>query len=213
MLRSASSSMMTDSTFPEQKFSDIDTATYQVNTTGSFTLLHVPVLGTDYTNRIGRKTSALSVHVQGRIQTEASAGNIPVTVAAQEARMILFVDFQPNGAAPAVTDLLLSATPASFLNPNNRDRFSVLADERFFFDPMFTSNVVTQSYASSVNQIFGVDCEGSIRLETVFNGVNGGTIGDITSGALYMFWIGSTAAGVNLDANAIVASRVLFYDS
>lgn len=199
----------------ERKVQDIAVTTYQVNTTGDFVLIHIPQLGTDYTARIGRKTHVKSVYIRGFIATEPSlqVPAAPISTVTQQARFILFVDSQPNGAEPAVTDLLNTATPASQLNLNNRDRFRIIKDKVYTFGPIKVIDTATQAYAWSTGmQSAGFKCYKKLNLETIFNGTNGGTIADITSGALYMFWIGSAAAGTG-DVNAIVSSRVRFIDT
>lgn len=198
---------------PEKKVSDIAVGTVQVNTTGTFSLLHFPNPGTDYTNRIGRKTLAKSIYVRGFVCTEASLALAPAAVPAQEARMILFVDNQPNGAAPAVTDLLNTASPSSQLNLNNRDRFKILKDKLFTFDPFLLSSTATQSYASTNRQCWPLKVYKRCSIETIFNAGTAATIADQNSGAIYMFWIGSNAAGTNTDANAVVSTRVRFIDN
>lgn len=199
----------------ERKVSDTVIATYQVNTTGSITLLHVPTLGTDFTNRIGRKTAAKSIYVRGFVRTEASGtAGTQISTVPQQCRMILFADLQPSPAtAIAVTDLLVSAHPAEQLNLNNRDRFRILADKMYVLDPYVNVTTATQAQASLVNQIRTVKVFKKINIETIFNGTNGGTFADITSGAIYMLWIGNVAAGANTDANAILTVRVRFIDS
>lgn len=187
----------------ELKFQDIGVTTYQVNTTASITLLHIPTLGSDFNNRIGRKTLIKSLFIRGRLFWEAGSLNTN----SQHARMIVLWDTQPNGAAPAATDVLVSAETASQLNPNNRDRFKVLCDKQFVMGPF-----------NGATPAFGVPAGHSIKLykklslETIFNSTNGGTIGDINSGALYMFWIGTVASGTN-DLNAILSTRVRYVDS
>lgn len=201
---------------PEKKAYDIVSTIYPVNTTGSFTCLHIPQLGTDYTNRVGRKTVAKSLYVRGFMYGEAALGAAPATVAvgAQQGRMIIFVDSQPTPATALVpTDLLVSAHPTSQLNLDNRDRFRILKDKCFSFDPYMYSTTATQSLASGSRQIYNIKCYLKLNLETVFNGTNGGTIADITSGALYMFFVGSQAAGTNADADARVSTRVRFIDN
>lgn len=197
----------------ELKVFDVAATTVQVNTTGAFTLLAIPVLGSDFNNRIGRKVVLKSVYVRGFVCTEAANGVTTTDNGVQMARMILFEDKQPNGAVPVTADLLVGATPVSHLNMNNRDRFRVLADKQFVFDPYHVSNTATQSFASSCNQIKGVKKFKKINIETIFNATNGGSIADINSGALYMFWIGSIAAGTNTDANAVVTTRVRYVDA
>jgi hypothetical protein len=118
---------------------------------------------------------------------------------------MLIYDDQPNGALPAITDILNTADPASQLNLNNRDRFRVLKDKCFAFDPYLQS-------ASASAQIFSVRIYRKLNIDCTFNGVNGGTIADIQTGALLLAYVGSNAAGVSTDANAYLSSRVRFLD-
>lgn len=197
----------------EKKFYDINTATYQVNTTGSITLLFVPQLGTDFNARIGRKTKVTSLYIRGRLQNEIAGSVQTGNIAAQQARMIVFIDLQPNGAAPAVTDVLVEALPSSQLNANNRDRFLIVKDKVFYFDPVINQTTATQSQAAFNRTGYNIKLYKKCAIETIFNATNGGTIGDISSGAVYMMWIGSTAAGVNTDVNAIVSTRCRYLDA
>lgn len=196
----------------ERKVADLVTATYQVNTSGSFTLLANPTLGSDFTNRIGRKIVLKSFYIRGYIAQEKALAEAPAGAPAQYGRMIVFCDLQPNGAAPAVTDLLVEAKPQSQLNLNNRDRFVILTDKNYVLDPWFLSTTATQSYASCSNNIKLVKKYKKISVETIYNATNGGTIADINSGALYMFWIGDQN-GVADDLNAIVSTRVRYIDA
>lgn len=195
----------------ELKVSDITTAQYAVNTTGTFTLLHVPILGTDYTQRIGRKTVIKSLYIRGRVLIEnAQVFTAAITCAAQQPRMILFWDMQPNGAAPAVTDLLNTADSTSHLNLNNRDRFRIIKDKTFVFDPMVIT--AATAVANWNRTISDIKCYKKLTGEVIFNGTNGGTIADINSGALYMFWIGNVPAGTN-DSLAVLSTRIRFDDA
>lgn len=195
----------------EKKVIDVAAGTIQINTTGSFNLLNGCVQGSDYSNRIGRKIVMRSLYIRGFAFPEpsATAANSP----SQQARMIIFLDSQPNGAAPAVTDLLNSATPASQLNLNNRDRFRVLRDQTFVFGPqVYAVSATAAPTVTGTPSVADVNCYVKMGHETIFNAGNAGTIGDINSGALYMFWIGSVTAGTGQDANAFVSSRVRFLD-
>ena len=199
----------------ELKVQDLAPATYQVNTTASITLLAVPIVGADYNARVGRKIILKSLYIRGRLQLEQSGVN-PAGGAvslAQQARLMIVYDLQPNGTAPAITDILVTAEPASHLNLNNRDRFRILCDKEFVFDPMFSQNTATQAFALMNRTIYNVKLYKKLRHEMIFNAVNGGTVADIASGALYMVWIGSVAAGTNVDTNAFVSTRVRYADS
>lgn len=197
----------------EKKAFDVAVGTVQVNTTGSFTLLAIPVLGSDFNARIGRKICMKSCYIRGLIGTEnALDGDIPDGVTqASMARMILFADMQPNGATPATTDLLVSASPMSQLNLNNRDRFRILSDKQWVFDPYALQDTATQSFASASRQVYAIKKYKKMNIETVFNATNGGTIADINSGALFLFFISNIASGAN-DHNAIISTRVRYTD-
>lgn len=196
---------------PEKKVKDVAGVT-QANTTGTFSLLNGVAVGSDYTERVGRKTLNKSIYIRGRVQTEASLTAAVGAIPAQQARMIILVDNQPNAATPATTDLLNTATPESQLNLNNRDRFKILHDETFVFDPYLYSTTATQSYASTSKQIHDVKYHRFINEETIFNGNGGATIAGMSSGAIYMFWIGSEAAGAT-DINFTGSTRVRYNDA
>lgn len=200
----------------ERKVADIAPGVVAVNKTGSFSLLACPVPGTDMTNRIGRKVLLKTVYIKGSIEPNWAANPLPttVTIPSQEVRMILFVDYQPNGAAPATTDLLTHAESNAHLNLNNRDRFKVLADKVWELGPI-TAVTTAQSAVLNAcgNQIFKVKLFKRINVEMVFNAGSAGSIADVQTGALYMFWIGSTAASATFAASAGLASRVRFVDT
>jgi len=197
----------------ELKVQDLAPATYQVNTTGSITLLAIPVTGADFNARIGRKIRLHSLFLRGRLALESAIAPSGTLSLAQQARLIVCYDLQPNGAAPAITDILNTADPASHLNLNNRDRFRILCDKEYVFDPSFFQNTATQAYSFMGRTIYNVKIFKRLNLDMIFNAVNGGTVADISSGALYMVWIGSAAAGTNVDTNAIVSTRVRYADS
>lgn len=197
----------------ELKVQDIPTTTYQVNTTGSITLLAIPVTGADFNARIGRKIKLRSLFIRGRVQLEVDATLAAVSVTGQQARCMIVYDLQPNGAAPAITDILNTADPASQLNLNNRDRFRVLYDREFPFDPYQSITTATQAQLCWGRTLHNVKLYKKLNHEMIFNAVNGGTVADIASGALYMVWIGSAAAASNGDVNAIVSTRVRYSDN
>lgn len=190
---------------PERKTFDVVPGVAQVNTTGFVQVICVPTLGNDYVNRVGRKITIKSVFIKGYIRTEISLSLAAANATSQAARVLLVYDDQPNGALATVTDILNSADPASQLNLNNRDRFRILKEKFFVFDPYLGA-------AFAGRQIYPIKIFKRLNLDVTFNGVNGGTIADIQTGALLMVYIGSNAAGVNTDINAYLSSRVRFLD-
>lgn len=197
----------------ERKVNDIAAATYVVNTTGAFTLLALPVTGADMNQRIGRKIQLKSVYIRGHVCTNWAATPVGATsaIATQHCRLIILCDYQPNGAAPAVLDLLATASPLAHLNLNNRDRFKILKDKIYTLGPSFF-DTTNQQGLSVAPQILPIKIYKKLNIETIFNATNGGSIADITSGALFMFWIGSTAASATLASTASLSTRVRYFD-
>jgi len=132
-------------------------------------LLNGCVQGTEATNRIGRKIVMSSLYLKGtfNLGTTSTGGGT--------ARIIVVYDKQANGTAPAITDVLLSDDVLSPNNLSNRDRFTKICD--------FETETISVNGINSVS----VETYRRLNLETMYNTGNAGTIGDITSGSLYMF--------------------------
>lgn len=197
----------------ERKVNDIPLTTFGINTTGSITPLCIPQLGSDMNNRIGRKIVMKSVYIRGYVAQERAVAGVTGTSLPVLARMIILIDFQPNGAIPSITDILTQADPASQLNLNNRDRFKILVDKNWVLDPYFLSNTSTSSFASACNQIKFCKKYKKLNQEMIFNGASTGAVSDVNSGLLYMVWIGNNVLGVNSDANFIGTTRVRYVDN
>ncbi len=80
--------------------------------------------GTSESERIGRKCAIKSIDWKIALQ-KASSQN---TTADDVARIILYLDKQANGAAPAILDLLETADFQSHYNLSNSNRFRILMD-------------------------------------------------------------------------------------
>ena len=109
----------------EKKVVETASASYACDTTGSVTLVNGMAQGSDFTNRIGRKYTNVAVQLEGYLGPQDS--NVGTT----KCRIMLIYDAQPNGALPAITDVLTASTSNAFMNLNNRDRFKVLCDENY----------------------------------------------------------------------------------
>ncbi len=79
--------------------------------------------GTGYNERIGHKITIKSLNVKWSIKLSAATS---VTDTTDTVRMMILLDKQANGAAPIVTDILISADLLAFNNPNNKNRFKTL---------------------------------------------------------------------------------------
>lgn len=121
---------------------------------------------------------------------------------------MLVEDLQANGVIATPADILQAVTVSSFINLNNRDRFKVIRDIEMTIGSF--SNVATTSYAAGP-QICPVNIFKKTNIPVTFEGTSA-AIGSISSGAIYLFLIGSSAAGAN-DAIAQLSCRVRFIDA
>lgn len=175
----------------EKKSFDQGLLSFAFSASGDFTNLIFPASGGDINQRIGRKVTVKSIYIKGRVTLEmastlASSGTVPAT----HARMIIVVDYQPNGANPTTADLLANLSPASQLNLGNRERFKIICEKNYFFDPMVypISGAGTWNRTGSIVKKY---CKTNIDM--VFSGATG-SIADLKTGAIYMFWISNNAS-------------------
>lgn len=196
----------------EKKFFDVTQGNIQVNSTGLFTLCQVPVAGTGFDQRVGRKTTATQIYIRGAIGVENAmlTGNAAFTTPAQQLRMILFVDMQSNGAAPTAAELLSTTGPSSQLNANSRDRFKILKDKVWVFDPYLSGGTAFNRTIASL-KIF----KKLPNIETIYrNSAGAGTVADIQTGAIYIYWLGDQASSANpVAGNVRFVSRVRYLDN
>lgn len=196
----------------ELKVVDTGTAIYNCDTTGDIRCVNLCTLGSDMTNRIGRKICLSSFQMRGYLRNAASVTGAAAVVPPSQCRWMLVWDTQPNGALPSITDILNSGSSTSQLNLNNRDRFRIIREKIWALDPYIVSATASQSVATAVNQTKTVKVFKKLKdLEVIFNSTNGGTIADIQTGALLSVWVGNSAASA--DGPEFVGSyRVRFSD-
>lgn len=148
------------------------------NTTGSITLLNAIAKGTNDTGRIGNQVVIKSVWIRG------FAAVTPATGVDQIHRYMLVWDKAPEGATPAITDILNAVTVYSFPNEDNRWRFKLM------FDKTFSLNATAEAGSIKPIKPF-IKCIKKVH----YNDNSLGDIRDIQSGALYFVAIGTSAAG------------------
>lgn len=192
----------------ERKFYDVTPGNFVIPTaTGVFLLLFAPALGTEYNQRIGRKCVARSLYIRGRMNVDASNPLATASVGSQQIRMIVFADNQPNGLAPVIGDLLQGTDPSNQLNPNNRDRFRIIKDKYFNFDP-FIYNAATST--GELNRtIHNIKMYKKLKCEVIFNQNTVSSINAISTCALWLFFQGT----VNNAAEVVITTRIRYDDS
>jgi len=171
---------------------------------GFVTPIFIPKLGSDFNNRIGRKCVLKSVYLKWRCfpnyieEPQAAVYNAAFAFPQTMVRVLLVWDTNPNGVIPTIEDILQQTTtnvpdPFSFINMNNRDRFRILLDKVHQFTAIIKTAAGTTSIGA--NQTWNGKKFKKLNLETIFNSTSAGTIGDISSGALYLCGLGTENNG------------------
>lgn len=188
-------------TTQEKKTIDVDPAAYVSDTTGTITLLNGVAVGTDFTDRIGRKILMKSIFIRGiHLPVDDSTGNFI-------SRLVIVYDRQANGVAPAITDVVKSINGSAQINLNNRDRFQILFDKQYVTAKV--SDTATQSFAGSPT-VHSVKLFRRLRHETVFQGT-AATVASIATGSVYMLTFSNAAA--NTGGSFSLSTRIRFADA
>lgn len=163
---------------PEIKYL-ITAATSAANSTGVVVLLNAVPKGDDENQRIGRSLSPTSLKFSGFTSVT------PGTGVDQVHRHMIVWDRFPNGATPAITDILLANNVYSFPDPINSPRFQILSDR-----------IVSLNATAEAGSIRVLRASIPLRGTVFYNENSLGDIRDILTGALFLIVIGTSAAGV-----------------
>lgn len=144
-------------------------------TTAVSNLINPCAQGVTTVTRSGRRTTMTSLSYMFTCRMA------PTTTGAGSLRLLIVYDRQPNGAAPATTDVVLADTITSGMNLNNSRRFKILVDE--IYDGI--STVGPASFFSKGYRSFAKKKEGGWPCE--FKNTSAGDITDITTGSIYSF--------------------------
>lgn len=176
---------------PETKFFD---ATINVNpvTAGTVTAINLPVLGTDFNQRVGRKIEMTSCSIDLMYAQSAAAfaaaGSGDVS-GVNAFRVALVYDRQPTPGT-AVTyqqiydNITSVATPYQPRLVDNIERFEVL---KVWNETVDTANRLSFRMTDYIK----------MNHEVRFNSTDGGTVADITTGTLYIVSANDVATGAN----------------
>lgn len=164
-------------------FVDLASTTYNMDTTGSITLLATIPQGASVNSRIGKKITLTSIQMRGN----AYSGTTTLTA---EGAVLIVYDRRPTGTLPAITDILVSASSRAFNNDDNAGRFKILRR----YDNNFIGNTNTAGQSTS-KTMYDMDDYIKLNKPAVFKSVGTGVIGDIEQGALYLVTVGTNVAG------------------
>lgn len=189
----------------ERKFFDTTRTSFAPAVTGDIANLSLNLIpqGVTESERVGRKCTITKVMLRGRIDMNTTA------VAADTAtimRLIIYEDKQANGQTATVTDILETATEASFNNLSNSQRFRILMDSRMPTQCPSGSgrgSTDTLSYGENVVPIFFAK---DVKIPIEFSST-AGVIGEIRSSNIGVLAIQSQAL-----ANLSYVARVRYSD-
>lgn len=174
----------------ERKYID-----YSVNgalpATHNYMLLNGLQQGTTPSQRVGRKVQMKSVELSGYV-TESSSNQ-------GWFYMALIYDIDADGSAFTYQDVYTTApTSGDIRNLNNSDRFKVIKRWKVYLN--------ANSNERSKNA--PIDFYKKIDLPVEFNGGNAGTVADIQTGSLYLYYTSDDRATTSL----ILQTRVRYTD-
>lgn len=175
-----------------------------------FPCLNAVVNGAELYQRTGRKIYMKSLHLRGFIRPTGANATSGIL------RMILFYDSQPNAAAPLIGNLIQDSNAAaattydSEINLTNRQRFKILRDYQVYAPATGGADLVSGVLPDPIMNTMNIDWFIKLKgLETIYNGVNGGTIADITSGSIHLVCFSDALAGA---WSFRFTSRLRYYD-
>jgi len=151
--------------------------------------------GATVAQRIGNKVVIKSLDLWAMVNSSTTGYGV--------ARVMLVYDRQPNGAFPAIGDIILSQPSASVsdfsgINMANKSRFQMIRDEA----------VVTSGVTGPHAVILHWFCKGKWEVEF---GADAGAITDFRTGAIYLIAY-YTHNYVNVPSIADIHCRVRYYD-
>ena len=180
---------------PELKFVDTTSLNNPVQLTWNVGLVNGIAQGTDFNQRIGRKAMMKSILFNGNISP--AAGNSLSQPQGILVRVVLIYDTQPNsGTIPVGTDIFASNDANSPMNLNNRDRFKVIIDRRCQLGSFATGATGILTAGSPNNSYWSKYRK--LNHEIIFSGT-ANTIGSISTGAIYLAWVGDANNTTVLD--------------
>lgn len=156
----------------EKKYFDTSGSAGYSSTGSTATLVNMSI-GDGAVNRDGQSVKVVSSFLNGYAQINTSATRSIV-------RIMLVLDTQPNAAAAAITDVLVSATPESPMLIGNASRFKVIRDFRITLSINGSEIVYFKKYTK---------CGFHVK----YNTGTSGTVADITTNNLFYIILSNEA--------------------
>jgi hypothetical protein len=179
----------------EMKFYDTTVSDTDVDTNATITCLNCMQEGSSVSTRVGRQITMRSVEAQLMVYQNGAATGGVLAIA-------IVYDRQTNAAAPSWTDIWTADTHSNMMrNHDNKRRFKVLHRDR----------IALPSVGADVTNVT-IEFYRKLRHPTEYNGTNGGTVADITTGGLFLCYQGSQTPGAD-DGTLKGRVRVRYVDN
>lgn len=133
----------------EEKRKDYIPSIFNITNTGIIFEHSSLLQGTSSTTRVGQEIRMKDFFMRYSLSLNAAATSNNV-------RVIVFLDRQPNGAIPLVTDILQTATYYSPMNALKAKRFKILCDDMYSLSANFP-NKFKKCYLDLQKKLKGVD--------------------------------------------------------
>lgn len=204
-----------ENTLMELKFIDVFNAGSVIPVAGTQDYLLPIAQGDTASTRTGSIINPTSVQVRMAIQTDIDQNSD------SRVRAILFWDRQANNAAPTLTGVsaslslldtsVVTDTTLSPINFNNIERYHVLWDKLFVFNPLTNLTVVAGATTQVVQQEQIKVLYRKLGRMVKYNGT-GATIASLGTNSLFMAYFTDVAVAAN-QPSVIAGYRVYFRDS
>jgi hypothetical protein len=183
---------------PEIKSVDVANNTYACNTTGLVVPLNLIQAGSSFYNRVGRRCENISIHMTGMLIPTTNITTVPDYV-----RVMIIYDRQTNGVLPTVANIFSTYDQAgnqasstwAGINPDQRERYVILADERRTPPPNSGSGV----YSPTDGTFSSFQINRFRKLQNLLTHYQADSapavIGDITTGGLFLVTYGAFSSG------------------
>ncbi len=181
----------------ELKFLDLDVNDGAVAAQGTIVSGSLPTIaqGVTESTRVGRKCTITSINCRYLFNLGLSS----VLLSAETVRMILVLDKQCNGAAPAILDVLESDNFQSFNNLANKGRFRTLLDRTVDINPSAAAGdgTTNDTAGNHVSGDFFIKCKIPIEYDTT---ASTGVVSTIRSNNLVFILLGENGGVVSFDS-------------
>lgn len=154
--------------------------------------------GVSSSTRVGNRIVMDRLEVTIQLNNEAA-----ILHPRQPVRLVVVYDYQTNGAAPALLDVIKTYPLYGYQDTDRFDRFDILLDEIIDYNT-FGIPTVTGSDAIMIER-FSVLLGG---LKTTYNAAAAG-VASVTTGGLFVMVVGTSAAGTD-DLNKFMTCQLRY---